>query len=174
MANFTEKDVGKMFTLVRVGEDETTKHSFFCLRPTAEDSRFDRDEKMPALEIETNLDIPLMYLGKKHVSIRCGSAIGGNSLAGYATFLHGEKIVGLPEHLYDISSVPIIFVECGEKISPSTIRHGDYLPGRWININERNLVNFIAKYQSPAKVPEKKESLLEIIKSKILAAIFGL
>jgi len=103
----------------------------------------------------------LLYIGS-----RVPQPINGR-VATFYVFLYDEKVVGLPTHLYDESSNPIIFVELGKDPVRSNARYGDNLPIAPIAVTDSALLK-LAQVHKDSEAQEEKTGLVKKIREMFL------
>lgn len=103
----------------------------------------------------------LLYIGS-----RVPQPINGRVTTFYI-FLYDEKVVGLPTHLYDESSNPIIFVELGKDPVRSNARYGDNLPIAPIAVTDSALLK-LAQVDKDSEAQEEKSSFVKKLRGMFL------
>lgn len=149
---FSEKDEGKLFYII--GDFPVTMFEFDGVLSAAS----------PTYRGVVNIhngDAALLYIGS-----RIPQPIKGK-IAAFYIFLYEEKTIGLPVHLYDESSNPIIFVELGKEPTHSNARYGDNLPIAPIAIEDSVLLK-LAKVPMGSEVQEEKGGVLKKIRGMFL------
>lgn len=106
-------------------------------------------------------DTALLYIGS-----RVPQPINGR-VATFYIFLYDEKVVGLPTHLYDESSNPIIFVELGKDPVRSNARYGDNLPIAPIAVTDSALLK-LAQVDKDSEAQEEKSSFVKKLRGMFL------
>lgn len=145
---FSTKDEGKLFYII--GDFPVTMFEFDGVSLAAP----------PACRGVVNIhngESTLLYIGS-----RVPQPINGK-IADFYIFLYEEKIIGLPVHLYDQSSNPIIFVEFGKDPIRDNARYGDNLPIAPIAITDAALLK-LAQVPMDSEVQEEKGGVLKKIR----------
>jgi hypothetical protein len=105
----------------------------------------------------------LLYIGS-----RVPQPINGR-VATFYVFLYDEKVVGLPTHLYDESSNPIIFVELGKDPVRSNARYGDNLPLAPIAITvAKSALLKLAQVDKDSEAQEEKSGFVKTLREMFL------
>ena len=149
---FSASDEGKLFYII--GDFPVAMFEFDGMAST------DIPSYRGLVNINSN-ETALLYIGS-----RVPQPINGR-VATFYVFLYDEKVVGLPTHLYDESSNPIIFVELGKDPVRSNARYGDNLPIAPIAVTDSALLK-LAQVHKDSEAQEEKTGLVKKIREMFL------
>lgn len=148
---FSASDEGKLFYII--GDFPVAMFEFDGMASTVLSYR--------GLVNINSSETALLYIGS-----RVPQPINGR-VATFYVFLYDEKVVGLPTHLYDESSNPIIFVELGKDPVRSNARYGDNLPIAPIAVTDSALLK-LAQVHKDSEAQEEKTGLAKKIRGMFL------